>query len=45
VTLSDVTPVFGSVTGVCANTVKTSAMPPFEIQILEPFWNRFHEIP
>mmetsp|Transcript_22274 Transcript_22274/g.71709 ORF Transcript_22274/g.71709 Transcript_22274/m.71709 type:complete len:311 (+) Transcript_22274:863-1795(+) len=37
VTLSFISPVFSSFTSVCANTVNTSAMPPFEIQILEPF--------
>ena len=36
-TLSVVVPVASSVTGVFAKTVKNSAMPPFEIQILEPF--------
>ena len=36
-TLSVVVPVASSVTGVLAKTVKNSAMPPFEIQILEPF--------
>jgi len=36
VTLSVLTPVFGSSTGVWAKTVKTSAMPPFEIQIFDP---------
>ena len=32
-----VVPVASSVTGVLAKTVKKSAMPPFDIQILAPF--------
>ncbi|TGZ54207.1 UDP-glucuronosyltransferase 1-9 [Temnothorax longispinosus] len=36
VTLSFVSPVFGSLIGICANTVMTSAMPPLDIQILLP---------
>ena len=35
--LSFVSPVSASVTGVFAKTVNTSARPPLEIQILEPF--------
>ena len=37
VTLSLFSPVLGSTTGVWAKTVKISAMPPLEIQILDPF--------
>ena len=37
VTLSVFSPVLGSTTGVWAKTVKISAMPPLEIQILDPF--------
>mmetsp|Transcript_53444 Transcript_53444/g.134320 ORF Transcript_53444/g.134320 Transcript_53444/m.134320 type:complete len:209 (-) Transcript_53444:464-1090(-) len=37
VTLSFISPVFSSLTLVCANTVKISAMPPLLIQILLPF--------